>query len=204
MAVSRLTSPDGELITLEQAKAFARVDTSEDDELINEFIRAAREAIEGPEGTYSRVWLESEWQLVLDEFPAAEILIPLAPVQSVVSVRYYDEDGVLQTIDSSAYVVDTYSTPPWLLPAGDSAAWPATNDAANAVIVRFVAGYPVGTESEGSTPLVAVNVPSTVRLAARQLVAHWYDNRHLYATGTPFDVPEQARTLLRPYRLFLP
>lgn len=203
MALSRVTSPEGEIITRAQAKQYARIDTDDDDALVDELIVAARESIEGPDGGLNRVWLMSTWDLVLDRFPAAEILLPLAPVLGVTEITYYDEDGILQVLDPSAYYADTYSTPPWILPT-DGAAWPATLGAANAMRVRFVAGYPEGTESESGSSVLSANVPAPVKLAVRMLVAYWYEHRDLFVEGAISELPEMVKARLQRFKIFLP
>jgi uncharacterized phiE125 gp8 family phage protein len=48
----------------------------------------------------------------------------------------------------------------------------------------------------------AADVPETLRQAMRLLVAHWYENRGLIATGTQIAaLPASAAALLSPYRI---
>ena len=64
----------------------------------------------------------------------------LPPLQSVSSITYVDTDGVTQTLAADQYLVDAKSQPGRIEPAY-GVSWPSTREQANAVIVRFIAGY---------------------------------------------------------------
>ena len=69
-----------------------------------------------------------------------EITIPLPPLQTIDSIKYYDQDGVKQTLSPSAYIVDNVSEPARVTPAPNTT-WPSTQNRVNAVEVSFTAGY---------------------------------------------------------------
>ena len=69
-----------------------------------------------------------------------EISLPLPPLQTIDSVKYYDTDGNLQTYASANYLVDTVSEPARLVPAYGTT-WPSTQNRINAVEVAFTCGY---------------------------------------------------------------
>ena len=78
---------------------------------------------------------------MLDGWPAAgAIELPRAPVLAVTSVKYINTSGVETTLAPSAYALDKDSEPGWLLPAYDTD-WPEARDTANAVRVRYTAGF---------------------------------------------------------------
>jgi uncharacterized phiE125 gp8 family phage protein len=80
------------------------------------------------------------WELSLDAFPVGQLKIPLAPLRSVVSVKYADTNGAEQTLSPTAYEVDSTSEPGRLaLASGQS--WPATLVGLNSVRIRFDCGY---------------------------------------------------------------
>ena len=107
------------------------------DPLLGMLLTAARVAAEQRTG---RALITQTWERVLDAFPANEIELGMLPVQSISSVKYYDADGVLQTLSSANYTLDADTLPGWLLPAAGTS-WPSTYAMSQAVIVRFVAGY---------------------------------------------------------------
>lgn len=69
-----------------------------------------------------------------------EIYLPLPPLQAVDSIKYWDTDGVFQTLDPASYLVDAVSEPARVTPA-PNITWPATQIRANAVEVLFTCGY---------------------------------------------------------------
>lgn len=66
--------------------------------------------------------------------------IRLPPLQSVAEITYIDTNGATQVLASDQYLVDAISQPARIVPAY-GCSWPATRAQANAVKVRFVAGY---------------------------------------------------------------
>lgn len=204
MALRLLTSTAAivDLMTLAEAKAFIRAnnDTSQD-AIISGLIKAAQSHLMQ---YLNRSFTITEWDLVLDAFPAEPIQLPVAPVRGVSAISYYDADGVQQTLAPSSYYVDSVSEPGWVLREVDTD-WPATLAAANAVQVRFTAGYePVegGSGSDGDDELG--NVPPDIILAAKVLVSHWYEHREPVITGTIVsEMPMSVKSLIQPYRVFL-
>src|ERR1043165_9106345 len=96
----RLTdAPSVEPITLEEARDHLRLvasgspATHPDDDMIEAFITAARQHIDGKDGWLGRCLITQTWELVLDTFPDGEIRLPLSPVQEVVSIKYDDENS---------------------------------------------------------------------------------------------------------------
>lgn len=154
MTLRRITGP-GLPITVDEAKANGRIDTTAEDALVENCIRSALAHAEKWAGA---AFQSQIWELVLDEFPSSEIEIPYGPVLSITSVKYIDGDGAEQT--TTDYEIDlTPSDKAWVIPTED---WPTTMDTANAVTVRFVAG---------DAP------PDDVRQAILLLTEHFYDNR---------------------------
>lgn len=106
------------------------------DPMLGTLITAARQVAEARTG---RKFITQTWELVLDAFPS-EIELGALPVQSVTSIKYYDTDGVLQTMSASDYVLDADLLPGWIRPAYN-VSWPSTRTQSQAVIVRVVLGY---------------------------------------------------------------
>ncbi len=193
MGLTLHTAPVAEPISTAEAKSHARVDISADDTLIDDYIAAARRWAE----LYTRrQFVTATWDLTLDAFPLSDrcpIWVPLPPLQSVTSISYVDADGQTQTWDAAEYLVDSKSEPGRILPAyGET--WPVTRDQANAVTVRFVAGYGL-----------AAAVPATLKTAVRLLVSHLYETREPIITGTIVaKVPLGVEAVLHAYRVYMP
>lgn len=183
------TAPAAEPLTLTEAKLHLRVDDSDDDDLIEGLIQAAREWVENHT---RRSLVRRTLELRLDCFPA-EIRLPRQPVASVTSVTYTDQDGNAATASAAIYQVDTYGTPPRIVLVS-GATWPTPKvGAINAVTVEYIAGYAPG---ETSPTDHAANVPQAIKAAAKLLIGYWYENRE--AAG---QVPMAVKALLAPFEI---
>jgi uncharacterized phiE125 gp8 family phage protein len=182
-----LTGPAVEPVTLDDAKAFLKVETADDDDVIAALIAGARVHAEAQT---RRALITQSWRLTRDAWPGnGRIAVLPAPLQAVSAARVYRLDGTTQAIDPAAFVTDKAAAPALLW--FTSGALPAPG--------RVVAGIELDVEvGYGDTP---ADVPADLRQAIRILVAHWYENRGLIAAGGPFAVlPETASALLAPYR----
>lgn len=198
MALTLITEPEVEPLTLEETKAHLRVLHTDEDNLIAIYIRAAREYVDGPNGFLGRALITQTWRLTIDEFPLEEIKIPLPPLQSVVDVKYDDTAGVEQAVATTDYYVDAASEPGWIVPVGS---WPTPLDAINAVRVTFKAGYSATTDSP---PDLAGNVPFNIKAAMLLIIGNLYENREDNVVGTIVNkLPNGAEMLLRRHKFDL-
>ena len=127
-------------VSVEEVKLQTVVEHSEDDTLLEMYIKAA---VDYGEKVTGRNFTPVTYQLELDSFPAGKIA--LRPnLQSVTSIVFTDSDGVEQTLDSNEYNVRTTAIVGYVEPV-DS--WPAGKD----VVVTFTAGYPLS-GGEPTTP----------------------------------------------------
>jgi len=140
----------------------------DDDSLVKRNVYAAMELVTAHT---SRQLLTATWTLYADRF-ASEMQLRVCPVQSVVSVKYVDAAGALQTVAPSAYQLDAVSEPARLVPA-HGYDWPNTREEMNAVRVEFLAGYDDW-----------YSVPERAKQAVMLLAAHWYENREAVLVGT--------------------
>lgn len=185
MPLALVALPSTEPVTLAEAKAHLRVTATDDDTLVDSLIATARQWVED---FTRRALITQTWDYTLDAF-ADEIEIPLPPLQSVNSVKYLDVDGVEQTLAATEYTVDTAATRGLVRPAYGKS-WPSVRDQANAVTIRFIAGY--GT---------AAAVPGTIKAAVLLMLGELYARRETAIVGAPIaTVPVSAEYLLWPYR----
>lgn len=194
MSLKLITAPTALALDLTQVKSDLRVTSgTAEDALITRLINAAAARAEHETG---RAVMDQEWELILDAFPEAEIRLDKPPVTSITSVKYLDTAGVQQTLASSAYTLDADKLPGYLFPALGTS-WPATQDVANAVRVRFKCGY--ATTAAG---LLAA-APGLVDWLMVQ-VSTFYDNRDLVALSKVDMGPGSPGSgLLDPYRTWL-
>lgn len=189
MPLKLVTPPAERPVSLAEARLHLRVDHTDEDDLIAGLLDAAVDHLDGASGILGRALVTQAWDLVLDALPCDAIQLPLAPLVSVSSVQYYDTAGALQTLSPSLYYVDAISQPGWVTRLS-TATWPDTMDGANAVIVRFVAGYGA-----------AAAVPGAIKAAIKLLVGHLYRNREATTAEALTATPMAVDALLAPYRI---
>ena len=147
MTAIRITPPESLPVSLDTAKANMRVDGGDMDALITSWIKGIVAALEHEIG---QCLIEQMWRVTLDCFPEAIKLPP--PVMSVASVKYFDVDGVEQTLAPAAYRLWRARYQSHLMPVLGGA-WPTTLAGAD-VTVEVVCGY-------GAAP---EDVPENVQL----------------------------------------
>lgn len=131
----RLIKPPTELaVTLDQAKANLRVDSSDLDALITLWTQGITTALEHEIGL---CLMPQTWEVTLDAFPVA-IKLP-HPVISIASVNYLDTSGVEQTLSPAAYKLTRTAYASALTPAAGTA-WPATFHDTEVVTVTLQCG----------------------------------------------------------------
>jgi uncharacterized phiE125 gp8 family phage protein len=200
MPIQEVTPAEVFPVSVAEARRFARVDSSEDDPLLETLIESATEFVRAMTG---RQFVAAGFKLTLRAFPAVDsgiLRFPVSPVIEVQSVKYRDRDGALHTLLADMdYLVDTAAEPATVEPIKK---WPSTGDYPDAVQIEFRAGYADG---GGSPADLAENVPSRAKVAIMALVAHWYENREATDLAnrnlTRTEVPLHVSRLLRSLRV---
>jgi hypothetical protein len=217
------TPPESEPITRDEAKLHFHETDSVQDDVVDGMIQAARVQAEN---FTSRGFLPQTFAMYMDGFPcngsngfreglyssearllveillshSGEIIMPRAPLiqndtLGIDFIKYIDTTGAQQTLDPALYQVDPQSDddPVRIFPAYGKV-WPATRPQPNAVTVQFQIGY-----------ADAAHVPAPIKLAIKQAVSSWYNNRDSVVVDARVAVqqlPEEAKDLLWDYRLF--
>lgn len=209
-----VTDAASEPVTPAEAKAYCRVDLSDEDTLITSLISAARRRVEKETGL---ALMTQTWVAVFDGWPGADngardalgdwwdgvkegpisaivpdgvILIDKRPFASVTSIKTLDDNGVLAIVDSAIYFTQVSD---WrgriMLKSGQT--WPTTTLAARGgVEITFTAGFSA--------------VPDDLKTAVLMLIKHWYDNREPAADGSVAKLPNHVDSIMsawRPMRL---
>jgi len=173
--VGTITEP----VTVDELKLYCGIDSgfTTDDALLTAAITAGREFVQSETG---RQLPAATYDLTLDGFPKM-IYLPRSPVASVVSIKYQDTDDAEQTLAASNYVVDVVDPERVSrIVLALNAAWPATYDSINTVVVRFTCGY--------------ATVPAMLLAAVKQYAKELYD----------FGEPDTAKLRMwcDPYRVY--
>lgn len=179
-----ISAPTVEPVAITEAKNHLRVDTADDDALIQRCLVAARRWAE----MYTRrAFVTQTWDVFYSRWsPVFEI--PLPPLASITSVTMRTAADVALVVPADRYLVDTISLPGRvLLRPGE--AWPSdTLWPLNPIVIRFVAGYGL-----------AAAVPDDINAAILLLTGHLYENREQAAHPVPKSLPFAAEHLLMPH-----
>jgi uncharacterized phiE125 gp8 family phage protein len=172
----RVTAPTASPISLSAAKEQMRVESSDDDAIIQRLIDSAVAFVD-VQGALGKAMITQTWGEWLSPNPGT-VYLTLGPVQSVSAIKYYDVDGALQTATLADFNV--FGTPNRINVSPKSGkAWPVTQTRDDAIKIEYIIGY-------GST---SASVPETVRHALMMLVAHWYDMRETSTEKQMYDLP---------------
>lgn len=174
--MQRLDTTPVEPLSLDEGKAYLRVDTTVDDVLITETIKAAR--IKCEQIANANLTLAS-YRLTCDYLPWGDALgylgcwqygsswggfleLPYPPLTAVQSIRYAGFDGSSHLIDSTAYVVAPGS--PGRIALAYGTAWPFVRSGVGAVQIEYTSGVPA-------------DKMAAVKSAIRLMLGHLYTHR---------------------------
>jgi uncharacterized phiE125 gp8 family phage protein len=167
--VTTTTEPDQLPITLEEVKTHLKETEDHQDELLRNYLESA---LDWAREHTRRAIVRRDYLITRDAFPTREWELPLGHVASIVSVKYIDNNGILQTWNSSPlpYTADLDTDfSPRLRPALNQS-WPTTGDFMSAAQVTVSAGW------------TQADIPFTVRAAILLKVAELEQAR---APGDP-------------------
>ena len=188
MTAYLLAGPAAEPVTLGEAKAFLRVDGTDEDAFISTLITAARLHVESVTG---RAMITQSWRMALDSIPAnRRIGLPVAPLRALTEIRAYDADGVATVLTLAAFQPETGMAPAYLFVPVAIPDLPAIR-ANDAIEIDYVAGY-------GDAP---EDVPADLRHAVLTLVGYWFEHRDaVIVAGAGAVVPAGFDRLVASYK----
>lgn len=184
MTYALTTPPTAEALTLAEAKAHLRLDTSDEDDLVATLIRVARAHLERTTGL---CLMTQTWRLYLDSVSEdAVIQIARGPVQSIESVTVYDGAGTASSISLEGHVLDGRGRPARLMLTQKV----RSGRAINGIEVDFTAGF-------GAS---ATDVPDTLKRAMLTHVAQMFSCRGVVGPDEqPALIPPGYDRLIAPF-----
>lgn len=189
MADKIITQATVEPLSLAEVIEYLRVDSNPaDQDTIEALITSARQYVE----QYLNRYIATQTiEMAMTGFKD-EIYLS-APLQSVTYIKYLDKNGVEQTLNSSQYLVDTYSEPAVIRPAY-AVTYPETYAVANNVKVRYVAGYTTGGSPD------TLPIPKPILYAIQLVIGDLYANREAQGDKA-YQINPTVMNLLTPYRI---
>lgn len=177
-----ITEPAAEPVSLTEVKSHLRIDSDTEDTYLGTLIQTAREFCENFQ---NRAYITQTWELTTDSWGCFPLDIPLPPLVSVESIKYFDTENVEATWDAANYFVDTDSEP-GRIALGYLKSLPQTVlRPTNGVKIQFIAGYGA-----------ALDVPLRIKQAILMLVGHYYENRETVSPVDLKEVPLAVKSLL--------
>ena len=210
-------SPPEPWISVELAKKHCRIDDDDSDDLLAIYIGAACAAVDGPFGTLQRAVGVQTLELRLESFEpwrwtagrlgyawdggwtdwsfwpfSRSIDLPCPPLIAVESVTYEDATGTDQVLGPTGWVLADDEIDPAF-----NTTWPSGRMAADAVRIRYTAGY---APAEGGTS----TVPTPIQAAALMVIGSLWANREADVIDARAVVAANpaVQNLLMPYRVF--
>ncbi|MBM6592379.1 head-tail connector protein [Microvirga pudoricolor] len=174
--------PAVEPVSLADMKAHLRVDGEDENELIAGLVKAGRLMVESAS---RRLLIEQAWRVTLDAWPLDGVLsLPVSPVIALDAVRVAGEGGAMVDVDPGAVEADLLSDPPQVIVRGA----PRPARPRNGIALDLRGGY-------GAS---AHDVPATLALAVKLVVAHWFEHRgDMEGLQT---LPADALALIAPFQ----
>ena len=179
-----LTGPAlGEPVTLSEAKAHLRLETIDEDALINTLIAAARAHCEATTGL---ALMTQSFRLFLDDWPEAQVIhIPKSPVQTIDTVSVYDAAGLPQVVSLTGMTLDGRARPARLYLKDR----PSPDSEINGIEIDFTAGF--GTAND---------IPPELKRAMLLHIALMFEFRGAVAPDMqPAGIPHGYNSLVSPW-----
>lgn len=190
MLLERTTAPAEPIISTADAKAHLRVEHTADDTLIAGLVSAVAGALEGRQGFLNRSLVTQSWTWKLPFFPiGTELHLPMLPLRSVTSIKYYDQANVQQTLSADAYYVYP-GVELGYIKLKDTGAWPSTYERDDAVEVVYETGYGA-----------ASALPPSIVAAAKLMLTRLYAKRGDEGASEHVSLTDTEKWLLTPHRI---
>jgi hypothetical protein len=204
------------VVNLAAAKLHLRVDSTDEDDMIEALVEAATLECEA---ACNASFAVTSYLMTLPAFPGYSpgqfgpdqdgspfparfgsggrpslhphaILLPVHPARAVESITYIDPSGEEQTLAEADYIVVTSTSPGFIVPAAGKS-WPSVGRHPEAVRVTFSAGFDA--------------VPANITVAIKLLLGSMYEHREDIVVGaTASMIPRAALHHLGPHRMWLP
>ena len=175
------------LFTTAEAKDFLKVDTTADDTLIDNLIKAATQSCQIFTNRYFLTTVVTQYS---DKWDGIYTLYK-SPVSGITHIKYFDSNDTEQTLASSNYILDSVSQPARIGIAVNGTL-PDLADRINAVHVQYKVGYGVTSDL----------VPEGIKQAVLITIGNWYQNRQTVITGrTATELPLSSQYLLEQYKI---
>lgn len=128
-----------------------------------------------------------------------EFCLDYPPLLAVNSVKYYNTAGVLTTLSTSDYWVDTVSQPGRVVLGYDFTPPELQQGRPNGIVIEYTAGY----RATGTTAQKQAAIPEPIRHAMKILITDMYEHRGQYVIGNLTNkIPGYIIDLVHTYKIY--
>jgi uncharacterized phiE125 gp8 family phage protein len=173
-----------------EAKQHGRITWTKEDSVIDIYIAAARRYLEDYcQQSFVQRTLRAEIPYFADY-----IVLPLRPIASITSIKYYTTDSpevftTLSDTGSPTTSSEVFSLVQNVIVRNTGQTWPVVANRPDAIQIDYVAGYPI--------------VPEDVKACTLMLLQDFYENREAQITGTITTRNETVDRLMQSRRVFM-
>ena len=182
MAANLLTSPLVDPISLSEMKAFLKLETDGEDDLLRAFISAARVHLEHMIG---RHLITQSWRVALHGPLQETFTLSIQPVTAIKEAAILSADGDLVDLSPESFVIRDPADPARISNIGG-----VSVGMAQRLQIDVETGF-------GPTP---EDVPESLRMALRLIVAEWHERRLIAEPGQLPSLATALGPLIAPYR----
>lgn len=184
MTMFLVMPPALEPVTIADARAFLRLSTDSEDDILHRLLVTARELVEAETGL---ALIDQTWRLRVDRWPrSGRLALFRYPVRAVTAVVAYRPDGTAISFSPEEFVLHQGRRPQRVY----MAQYPDAADFTG-LEVDFLAGF-------GETP---ETVPDTLKQAILSLAAHLYESRAgVDSAAAPASFPPMVGQMVDSWR----
>ena len=185
MKNEQLTDPAVLPVTIDRLRDHLRVRHDLEDSLYLEYLEAATQLVEEwtERAFITRTFRWTNWNFAHPD-DSQIIEIPVTPLVSIESIKYYDADDAEQTLAATEYYIEgSEQVPACVYPVNP---WPVVKERYDAVWIDYTAGH-------GETP---ADMPAKLRLVLCQLVEHFNRHRGPIESSGVSELPLSTRSLI--------
>jgi uncharacterized phiE125 gp8 family phage protein len=185
-----VTPPAVDFLSLDDVKRHCRIDFDDDDTYLSSLKSLAISHLDGYTGILGRCLINQKWLIKYCDWSRDRMMLPFPNVSSV-TVKYFDDSDLEQTVSSSLYQLleDNSSC---FIKFRDNFDYPTVyDDRDDGVQITITAGY--GAQ--------ASDVPQAIRHAALLMIGHFHENREASVINASVnELPMAVNSLIAPYR----
>jgi uncharacterized phiE125 gp8 family phage protein len=153
-------------VSLAEVKSHLRIDHGLDDSLLNVYLAAAINYVDGFSGILGRALCTQTWQERYSKW--GDLRLELLPVASIAQIAYMPESGAEVTVSAANYTLDWDEFGSFVR-FSENYTFPALSTDPEPIRVQYVAGYGA-----------SASVPPPIKAAIMILAGHFY-----HQTGAP-------------------